>query len=52
MPEIPEGFGLYDVKDAKNNPLMLTHEHAAEIKAKPHGEPAEEPKAPAKPPKD
>jgi hypothetical protein len=43
MPEIIEGFGYYDVKGV-DRPLLLSDEHAKEIKAKPHGE-AEEPKA-------
>ena len=49
MTDIPEGFGLYDVKGS-SRPLVITHETAKELKAKPHDdEPvAEEPKAPAK----
>jgi hypothetical protein len=43
MSQIPEGFGLYDVKGAKDNPKLITHETAEELKAKPHGEPEAKP---------
>lgn len=33
---IPSGFGYYDVPDVESGPLLITHEHAKELKATPH----------------